>query len=93
MKEVGGCRATYILHPYAKPVESILDFAVAIKRLATTCTFGTFLKDALRDKLTSSLRNKNIRQKLHLEELGFVEALELALQLEQTEKQSGIFTG
>lgn len=27
------------------------------------------------------------------EELGFDEALELALQLEQTEKQSGIFTG
>lgn len=41
-----------------KPVESISDFAFSIKHLATTFSFGTFLKDALRDKLVSGLRTR-----------------------------------
>lgn len=38
----------------------------------------------------SGLRNENIRQKLLSEELDFDKASELALLLEQAEKQSGI---
>lgn len=76
---------------FQKPVETVAEFAVAIKHLATTCSFGTFLKDALRDKLVSGLKNENIRQKLLSEELDFDKALELALRLEQAERQSGIF--
>lgn len=38
-----------------KPTENISEFMVAIKHLASSCEFGSFLKDALRDKLVSGL--------------------------------------
>jgi hypothetical protein len=74
-----------------KPGETISEFVVSIKHLATTCKFGSFLNDALRDKLVAGISNENIRQKLLSEEKGFKETLELAIRLEQAEKQSNMF--
>lgn len=45
--------------------ESILDFAIAIKHLTSSCKFGTFLKDAFPcDRFVSGIANKHIRRKL-----------------------------
>uniref|UniRef100_A0A1B6KSV3 CCHC-type domain-containing protein n=1 Tax=Graphocephala atropunctata TaxID=36148 RepID=A0A1B6KSV3_9HEMI len=74
-----------------KPTETIAEFVVAIKHLASTCVFKTFLMDALRDKLVSGIQNEGIRQKLLSEELDFDQTFALALRLEQAEKQTGIF--
>jgi hypothetical protein len=74
-----------------KPAESIAEFMVAIKHLASTCEFGTFLSDALRDKLISGISNDGIRQKLLSEELDLSKTYAQALMLEQAEKQTGLF--
>lgn len=74
-----------------KPGESIADFVVAIKHLAASCEFGSFLKDALRDKLVAGLANDNIREKLLCEEKSFEESFSLALRLEQAEQKTSIF--
>ncbi|XP_054272755.1 uncharacterized protein K02A2.6-like [Macrosteles quadrilineatus] len=68
-----------------KPAESIAEFMVAIKHLASTCNFGTFLNDALRDKLISGISNDGIRQKLLSEELDLSKTFAQALMLEQAE--------
>ncbi|XP_054260279.1 uncharacterized protein K02A2.6-like [Macrosteles quadrilineatus] len=41
-----------------KQSESIAEFVVAVKHLASTCDFGTFLSDALRDNLSGSVKSK-----------------------------------
>ncbi|XP_054257345.1 uncharacterized protein K02A2.6-like, partial [Macrosteles quadrilineatus] len=41
-----------------KQSESIAEFVVAVKHLASTCEFGTFLSDALRDNLSGSVKSK-----------------------------------
>ena len=46
------------------PEESISDFVVALKTLAATCAFGTFLEEALRDRLIAGLRSEDIRCRL-----------------------------
>lgn len=74
-----------------KPTETISEFVVAIKHLASTCEFSSFLLDALRDKLISGINNENIRQKLLSEELDFEKTFALALRFEQAEKQTGMF--
>src|SRR5436190_6436365 len=74
-----------------KPGESIADFVVVIKHLASSCEFSSFLKDALRDKLISGISNENIRQKLLSEESNFDTTYALALRLEQAEKQANLF--
>jgi hypothetical protein len=46
--------------------ESVSDFGVRLKNLASTCTFGAFLDDALRDRLVSGLHPKMSRVQRHL---------------------------
>ncbi|CAM1304273.1 Uncharacterised protein r2_g1427 [Pycnogonum litorale] len=41
--------------------ESVSAFLVRLKKLASTCGFGSFLNDALRDRLVSGLHHKNSR--------------------------------
>lgn len=74
-----------------KSTETISEFVVAIKHLASSCEFKSFLTDALRDKLISGISNDGIRQKLLSEELDFNKALAFALRLEQAERQTGLF--
>ncbi|CAN8030838.1 unnamed protein product [Ixodes persulcatus] len=44
--------------------ESIAQFIVELKRLAMTCSFGSFLEEALRDRLIAGLRTDSIRCRL-----------------------------
>lgn len=72
-----------------KEGESISEYSMQIKKLASTCDFGTFLDEALRDKFLCGLRNHHIQSKLLAEgdkSLSFSKALELALVLENAEK-------
>ena len=46
--------------------ESVSDFVVRLKKLASTCSFGAFLEEALRDRLVSGLHPKMSRTQRHL---------------------------
>ena len=46
--------------------ESVSDFMVRLKKLASTCSFGAFLDAALRDRLVSGLHSKMSRTQRHL---------------------------
>ena len=57
--------------------ESVADFVVRLKYLASTCSFGAFLPEALRDRLVSGLHSKMSRvqrQLLAIRELTFADA-------------------
>ncbi|XP_070384619.1 uncharacterized protein [Dermacentor albipictus] len=47
-----------------EPREAADDFIVELKRLATNCSFGTFLTEVLRDLLVVGVRSEAIRCKL-----------------------------
>ncbi|KAF2898712.1 hypothetical protein ILUMI_07465 [Ignelater luminosus] len=59
--------------------ELISDFVLALKHLAKTCNFGTFLKDALRDRLVYGIKDSHIQQRLRTAESDFDETLKKAL--------------
>ena len=42
------------------------EFVARLKKLASTCSFGTFLPEALRDRLVSGLHPKISRSQRHL---------------------------
>ena len=46
--------------------ESVADFVVRLKDLASGCAFGQFLQEALRDRLVSGLHPKMSRTQRHL---------------------------
>ena len=46
--------------------EKVNDFVVRLKKLASTCRFGAFLEDALRDRLVFGLHSKFSRTQRHL---------------------------
>ncbi|KAM7288018.1 uncharacterized protein ISCGN_031707, partial [Ixodes scapularis] len=71
--------------------ENISDFVVEIKKLAATCDFGTFLEEALRDRLIVRLQNDAIRCKLLAtsdKDLTFGRAFSSALGMEAAQGQS-----
>lgn len=71
--------------------ETISDFVVEIKKLAATCDFGTFLEEALRDRLIVGLQNDTIRCKLLATEdkdLSFDRAYSSALGMEAAQGQN-----
>ena len=45
---------------------SVSDFVARLKKLASTCSFGAFLTEALRDRLVSGLHSKMSRTQRHL---------------------------
>ena len=47
-------------------VESGSDFVARLKKLASTCSFGAFLTEGLRDRLVSGLHSKMSRIQRHL---------------------------
>lgn len=60
-----------------------------LKKLSSTCQFGTFLNDALRDRLVCGLRNSSIQRKLLAEtQMSFEEACENARSMELASQQS-----
>ena len=46
--------------------ESVSEFVVRLKKLASKCSFGAFLSQALRDRLVSGLHPKMSRTQRHL---------------------------
>ena len=68
--------------------ESVVDFVAESRRLASSCEFGNFLNDALRDRLVCGLSNEATQRRLLTEEkLAFISALELAKSQEVAELQ------
>lgn len=70
-----------------KEGETIANYAIQLKQLASTCNFETFLEDALRDRFICGLRSSLIQSKLLAEgdSLTFDKALEMALVVENAE--------
>lgn len=65
--------------------ESVSGFVANLKRLATTCNFGTHLNEALRDRFVCGLRSEAMQRKLLTAEYSFDDALKLALSIETVE--------
>ena len=69
--------------------ESVSEFLVELKRLASHCEFGQFLDEALRDRLFCGLRNDTTQKRLLSEaDLTLVKAVQIASSMESAEKQS-----
>ncbi|CAB3254965.1 unnamed protein product [Arctia plantaginis] len=83
--------ARYEFYQYKqKENQSINDFVVQIKRLAANCQFKTFLKEALRDRFVSGLRNDILKSKLLSEpdDLSFEKGIQMALAFESAERDT-----
>lgn len=75
------------------PGQSISDFIVQIKKLSHTCNFGSFLQDALRDKLVCGIESESIQRRLlSVDNLTFEVACNTALSVELAEQQSKLFS-
>ena len=77
------------------PTESVLQYIAELKKLASTCDFGLFLNEALRDRFVCGLSNAAIQKKLLTEvDLDMAKALRIASAMEMaardlTELQGG----
>lgn len=71
-----------------KPNQSVSEYIVELRRLANTCKFGTFLDEALRDRLVCGLVSDTLQKKLLSEsQLTFAKACSLAQAHEMATKQ------
>ena len=59
--------------------EDVAKFAAELRRLASTCNFGDFLTEALRDQFVCGIRNGNTQRKLLSEDRSFEQAMQIAL--------------
>ena len=62
--------------------ESISNFLVRLKHLASRCEFGSFLKRALRDKFLCGLKDDRIQEKVLSEDKLLEEAVKMAKAIE-----------
>lgn len=46
-----------------KENETVTEYIVALRRLSTSCAFGEFLDDALRDRLVCGMKSESSRRK------------------------------
>ena len=69
--------------------ESVAEYIVTLKHLATHCDFGSFLNDALRDQLVVGLSQDSMQRKLLAEDkLTFKKACEIAQAMELAERNT-----
>ncbi len=69
--------------------ESISDYIVELKKLASTCDFGEFLSIALRDRLVCGLRSESIQRKLLTEiDLTFDKAEKITVAMELAQRNA-----
>ena len=69
--------------------ESVAEYVAELRRLAYTCKFGTFLDDALRDRLVCGLRSDSARRRLLADaegEISLAKAIEHAQRDELAEQ-------
>ena len=72
--------------------ESMADYIVAIRDLARTCEFGTFLDDALRDRVVCGIKSDSTRMMLLKDEnLTMEKATKIACAMEMAKKESACF--
>lgn len=68
--------------------QSIAEYIVELRRVASSCNFRQFLDEALRDRFVCGIRSEHIQKKLLAEgELTFTKACQLAQVAEVAEKQ------
>ena len=71
------------------PGESVADFIAELRRLASSCNFGAFLSDALRDRFVCGLRSEAVQRNLIAEEkLELAKAIDMAQKMETAEKNT-----
>ncbi|XP_070581509.1 uncharacterized protein [Ptychodera flava] len=71
-----------------KESKSIKAYACELRRLSKTCKFGTFLDQALRDKLVCGLRTFSIQKRLLQEnDISFEKAMQIAISMESADKK------
>ena len=71
------------------PEETISEFLAELRRLATHCSFGEFLNDALRDLLVCGLKNESIQRKLLSQrKLTLTQAVDIAKGMEAATRDS-----
>lgn len=71
--------------------EKICDYVAELKKMSTTCEFGQWLNESLRDQLVCGLASEMIRQRLFAEDkLDFQRACSLALNMEAAEKDAAL---
>lgn len=69
--------------------EGVKDFITELKHLARDCNFGTFLNDALRDRLVAGLRDEETQRVLFAQAgLTFELACKMALEKELAAQQA-----
>lgn len=74
--------------------EPLADFIIDLKKLASSCEFGQFLDDALRDRFVVGLAEEAYhRQLLTEKDLTFKEACDIALGLELAHKDTKELSG
>ena len=74
--------------------ESVAEYIAELRRLASTCEFGAFLDEALRDRFVCGLRSESARRKLLTEtKLTLAKAVEFAQCNELAEKNAKSFKG
>ncbi|XP_050509696.1 uncharacterized protein K02A2.6-like isoform X1 [Diabrotica virgifera virgifera] len=68
--------------------QSVSDYMVELKKLSSTCNFGQFLEDALRDRFVCGMMDEGIQKKLLAEAgLTFANACQIAQASELAQKQ------
>ena len=79
-----------------QPGEPLSEYVAELRRLASTCKFGAFLDDALRDRLVCGLGTENSRRRLLQDadgEISLAKAGEYAQRNEQAEQNSKALKG
>lgn len=72
-----------------KPDETVTEYILALKKLASTCEFGQFLNDALRDQFVCGLLGDEYHKRLlTIKDLTFKKACDTALALELAYKDT-----
>ena len=72
-----------------KPTESITNYLATLRRLASQCVFGTFLSDALQDKLVCGMHSENTQKVLLTKaKLILEKAVEISQGMEAATQQS-----
>lgn len=67
--------------------ESVMQYSLALKKMAENCNFGNFLQTALRNQFVFGLRNTKMQQRmLEVEELTFDKAVQTAAAMELSSK-------
>ena len=71
------------------PNESIAEYMAELRRLAANCDFGTFLEQALRDRLVFGIHSESTQKQLLTQsDIKLSKVVELALSLEAAQKSS-----